>query len=254
MKISLSVVAAFILFPTVACSAGWTTVWQLGAPGRGWIVDGVGGGPEVDFIQEIDVNDPPGSPSNMGIHSLFRDVDDDYYFAGTYPDPPLGVGHVATDEIAMERAFAGTDNNLRIHFNMPTTLNLDDRLRFSFEANNLDERESNSDPRYGVEISVNGNVVMPELIIRPSELDTIISAEFTVADAGLVGGPGIDNVLLLTGNTNNGANYGAEGGGQWMGMDYHHLEILPVPEPSGLTTMLCGLCWAIPFVLKLSSG
>jgi hypothetical protein len=46
----------------------------------------------------------------------------------------IGVGVVATDEIAMERAFAGTDNDLRIHFNLVKlvpALHPDDTFRFS---------------------------------------------------------------------------------------------------------------------------
>jgi hypothetical protein len=109
-------------------------VWELGAPGRGWPLDDVGGGPDVDFIQERDTNPPPGNPANTRGSGASRDVDDYYYFAGTYPAAPTGVGVVATDEIAMERAFAGTDNDLRIHFNLVKlvpALHPDDTFRFS---------------------------------------------------------------------------------------------------------------------------
>ena len=109
-------------------------MWELGAPGRGWPLDDVGGGPDVDFIQERDTNPPPGNPANTGGSGASRDVDDYYYFAGTYPAAPTGVGTVATDEIAMERAFAGTDNDLRIHFNLVKlvpALHPDDTFRFS---------------------------------------------------------------------------------------------------------------------------
>jgi hypothetical protein len=178
-----------------------------------------------------------------------QQADDDYYFAGVYPDPPTGVGIVATDEIAMERAFAGTDNDLRIHFNLPTNINPNDKFRFSFEANNLHEDAAFSDPRYGVEVYVNGTLVHPEQVIRPADLNTVFTTgEFTAAEVGLVGGPGADNVVWLNGATNNGANYNAEGGGNWMGMDYHHLEIMPVPEPGTLSMLLCGLFWTIPLV------
>ncbi len=32
-------------------------------------------------------------------------------------------------------------------------------------------------------------------------------------------------------------------------MDYHHLEIMPVPEPGSLGMMLAGLFWAVPIIL-----
>lgn len=231
-----------VLLVSGLASAQWQTVWQAGAAGRGWPIDGVGGGPDVDFVQEAGTNPPPGDPNSPAVN---QQADDDYYFAGVYPNPPVGVGAVANDEIAFERAFSGIDNDLRIHFNLPATLDPRDNFRFSFEANNLHEDAAvNPDPRYGIEVSVNGTLVMPEMIITPSELNTVFTtAEFTAADAGMIGGPGVDNVLSLT-----GINYNAEGGGNWMGMDYHHLEMNPIPEPGSLAMMLSGLIWFVPFV------
>ena len=222
--------------------AQWETVWELGAPGRGWPQDQGG----VIYVQEAGVNDPPGDPMSPAVN---QQADDDYYVAGTYPDP---IGTVP-DELVSERAFAGIDNNLRFHFNLDTLdppLHPDDMFRVSFEANNLHEDpELNSDPRYGIEVYVNGTLVHPEQIIRPAELNTVFTtAEFTAGDVGLSGAAGADNIVLLTGNTNNGANYNAEGGGNWMGLDYQHLERMPVPEPGSLSMLLCGIFWMIPLV------
>ncbi len=116
--------------------AQWETVWQLGAPGRGWPQDQGG----VIYVQEAAQNPPPGDPMSPAVN---QQADDDYYVAGTYPAP---IGTVP-DELVAERAFAGIDNDLRFHFNLPSNLNPDDKFRFSFEANNLHEDAAlNPDP------------------------------------------------------------------------------------------------------------
>lgn len=55
-----------------------------------------------------------------------------------------------------------------------------------------------------------------EKIIRAADIDTDIStAPFTLASVNAKTGPGYDNVVTLR-----GINHSAEGGGQWMGLDY----------------------------------
>jgi hypothetical protein len=82
---------------------------------------------------------------------------------------------------------------------------------------------------------------MPELLIGNSELGIHTTVEFTAVDVGAIAGPGGDNILELT-----GINYGAEGGGNWMGMDFHHLEVEPVPEPSAFLLALTGGVLLLP--------
>ena len=221
-----TLVFAFGMTPGVVFSQV-ATGWELGAPGRVWPIDGVGGGPDVDFVQEAGQNDPPGDPNSPSAH---QQADDDYYFSGEYP-PPIGV--VALDEIAMERAFATLDNDLRIHFNLPADLNPNALVRFSFEANNLDQRAKIPDPRYGVEVTFNGHVILAEIVIRPADLNTVITTEpVTLSSVEAQLGPGGDNVIWL-----HGGLMADEGGGNWMGMDYHALEVndevaSPVPTLS----------------------
>lgn len=247
MKKSVAILFGFAIFGMFVgnAAAQWETVWELGS-GTGWVVDGVGSGVDVDFVQELETNDPPGNPDNLGGSGAERDIDDDYYFAGTYPDPINTVD----DELAVERAFAGADNALRMHFNMPGDLDANSLLRFTVRPNNLHGGQGNS--RYGVQVDINGNVVLPEVVVYEEATapegghivgQYIVSTEFSAGDAGLVGGAGADNVLTLT-----GINYNDDGGGNWMGMDHHLLEIMPVPEPGGLSMMICGLFWAIPLV------
>ena len=40
-----------------------------------------------------------------------------------------------------------------------------------------------------------------------------------------------------------------EGGGNWMGLDYQHLERNPIPEPGALGMMFSGMIWAVPLML-----
>lgn len=228
--------AAVVCMFTGDVVAQWETVWELGAPGRGWPQDQGG----VIYVQEAGENEPPGDPMSPAVN---QEADDDYYVAGTYPDP---IGTVP-DELVSERAFAGIDNALRFHFNLDTLdppFNMDDKFRVSFEANNLDG--NGEEPRYGIEVWANGTLVMPELIIGNAELSTVFTtAEFTAADVGLSGAAGADNIVLLQGINHNGD---APTGGNWMGIDYQHLERMPVPEPGSLSMLLCGIFWMVPLV------
>jgi hypothetical protein len=164
-----------------------------------------------------------------------QQADDDYYFAGEYNSTipsvidlygeysPVGV--VLVNEEAAERAFAGSDNDLRYHFNLPTTLRPTDQLMVTFDANNLDTSETATDPQYGIEIYVNGVLVQPEILIRPEQLDIdYTTAPFTLASVNAQVGPGFDNIVHLK-----GINHSADGGGQWMGIDYVQLNPMPTP-------------------------
>ena len=84
------------------------------------------------------------------------------------------------NEEAAERGFAGAENELRYHFNLPVTLQPSDLLAVTFDALSLDT--SGADPRYGVEVYVNGVRVQPEVMIRAAQLDTAITTPaFTLA-------------------------------------------------------------------------
>ena len=101
------------------------------------------------------------------------------------------------------------------------------------------------DPRYGIEVYVNDTLVFPELIVTPADLNTVFTTdEFSAADVGLIAGAGADNIVALK-----GISYSDDGGGSWMGLDYHHLETMPVPEPGSLGMMLAGLFWTLPILV-----
>jgi hypothetical protein len=219
-----------LLLSSGLATAEWQTVFQLGAPGRGFPRNQGG----VIYVQELNTNPTPGDPMSPPID---LQADDDYYVAGTYPAP---IGSVP-DELVAERAFGGTDNDLRFHFNLPSDLNPRDRFRFSFEAWNMHQNDQVANPHYGVEVLVNGTLVMPEQTIRLAELRTVLTTpEFTAADVGLLAGAGEDNVVWMR-----GINHFDDGGSSWMSLDYQHLEFNQIPEPTSLGMMLIGLVWAL---------
>ena len=206
--------------------------WSVGLNDDAWPV-GDGGGPNTTFVQESGVNELPGNPANG---EGAQQGDDDYYWAGDYSTviasngdyTPLGL--VEVNEESAERAFAGVDNDLRYHFNLPESLEPTDRLTVSYDALNL--HGDQADSRYGIEVYVNNVQVQSEVVIRPDQLGQTYDTEpFTLADVNAEVGSGYDNIITLK-----GVNYNAEGGGNWMGIDYVQLsQAAPAPDlASGL--------------------
>ena len=219
-----------------AVSAQGALVWEVGLDDNGWPA-GDGGGPNASFVQEAGENPLPGLPDNPEVN---QQADDDYYFAGLYSTVLDGgdytpVGAVAANEEAAERAFAGTDNSLRYHFNLPSILGSTDLLSVTWDANNL--HTDAADPRYGVEVWFNGVQVADEVVVRQAEIDVdFTTPSFSLDSVNAQIGEGFDNYVELR-----GINYNAEGGGNWMGVDYVQLHSEPIPEPStGLLVVFAG--------------
>lgn len=209
-------------------------VWQVGIDDNAWPV-GDGGGPNATFVQEAGVNALPGVPNSPETN---QQADDDYYFAGLYSTQVDGgpaytpVGAVVANEEAAERAFAGTDNSLRYHFNLPGTVSPTDLLSVTFDALNLDG--NGADPRYGIEVYFNNVQVMSEVIINQAAIDAdtdYTTPTFSAASVNAQIGAGFDNYVELRGINHNAD---AISGGSWMGIDYVQLNADPIPEPSPL--------------------
>jgi hypothetical protein len=207
----------------------------VGRDDNGWPT-GNGGGPNTSFVQENGgINALPGRPDNPEVN---QQGDNDYYFAGEYRttiDSAVAyygaytpVGLVLANEEGAERAFAAADNDLRYHFNLPTEVSPEDVLYITFDANNLDQRVEIPDPRYGVEVYFNGVQVMTQTVIRPAQLGIDYRTPgFTASSVNAQIGAGFDNIVSLK-----GINYDAEGGGNWMGIDYVQIHTFkPGPFP-----------------------
>jgi hypothetical protein len=62
-------------------------------------------------------------------------------------------------------------------------------------------------------------LVQTNIVIHPAQLDAdYTTPPFTLASVDARVGPGFDNIVSLK-----GINYSAEGGGNWMGIDYVQL-------------------------------
>ena len=201
--------------------------WAVGKNDDGWPT-GNGGGANATFVQENGTANPlPGVPDSPEVN---KEADDDYYFAGVFSTVIPGngdyepVGEVRVNEEAVERAFAGEDNELRYHFNLPSSLQPTDQLAVNFEALNLQDDEW--DPRYGVEVYFNNVKVQSEIVIGIDQLNqTINTAAFTVEELNAQVGPGFDNIVTLR-----GISYSEDDGGNWMGIDYVQLiQVQPAP-------------------------
>ncbi|MDG2125773.1 MAG: hypothetical protein P8J87_18880, partial [Verrucomicrobiales bacterium] len=211
-------------------TSGGATVWQVGEDDDLWLLDRTGGGAQANFVQEAGVNELPGDPANPVVA---REGDDDYYFAGVYSTVLDGgtytpVGTVAQNEEGAERAYAGVDNSLRYHFNLDS---LPDLFSVTFDALNLHGQGGTE--RYGVEVYFNGVLVGPEVEVNPGTLDfDFETPTFTPASVNAQAGAGFDNYVELR-----GINYNADGGGNWMGVDYVQLNAVPEPSPLGLALL-----------------
>jgi hypothetical protein len=199
-------------------------LWTCGLDDNAWPV-GNGGGPNATFVQENGVINA--LPGNSNSPETNGQSDNDYYFAGTYTSiiatngTYTPVGTVSLNEESAERAFAGGDLALRYHFNVPATYGPNDRITVTFDALNHHVDASTPDPRFGVEIYINNIKVQNEIIIRPAEQNVdYTSPAVKLSDAGIVTGPGADNIVTLKGISYNGA-----GGGNWMGVDYVKVDI-----------------------------
>src|SRR5678816_3753733 len=233
---SRSAVLLCLLFTFTSLSTRAQLLWTVGQDDNGW-PQSTGGGPDTSFVQENGaISALPGSPDST---SAPQGADNDYYFAGSFTTVIPGVvaeygtydpvGDVAVNEEAAERAFAAADNDLRYHFNLPTSLKTNDLLSVTFDALNLDT--SGTDPRYGIEVYFNGVKVQDQIVIRGPQLDVdYTTPQFTLGSVNAQVGPGFDNIVSLK-----GINYNSDGGGNWMGIDYvpvsyTHLRAHETPE------------------------
>src|SRR5262245_50601122 len=207
MKPLFSACGGLLLLAAAVSTAQAQIVWQVGMDDNGWPLNLDGGGANAEFVQETGGNNQlPGRPDNPAVN---QQADNDYYFEGTYTTAiqsvldlygayePVGV--VAVNEDAAERAFAAGDTDLRYHFNLPDTIGPNDLLSVTFDPLNL-HTDGQSDPRYGVEVYVNGVKVLDQIIIRPAQLNrAYTTAQFTLAEVNAELGPGFDNIVTLKG-------------------------------------------------------
>jgi len=234
-RTAIRILYSLLLLAASSLTSHAQLIWACGTNDNAWPLTGTDGGPAANFVQENgSINDLPGSPDSTPDP---RGADNDYYFAGLYTKALPSVvaaymdytpiGEVAANENAAERAFAAADNDLRYHFNLPTTLRTNDLLTLTWDPLNL-HTDGQADPRYGVEVYFNGVLVQTQIVVRPSQLNRAVTTpSFSLASVNARTGPGHDNIVSLR-----GINYNAEGGGNWMGVDYVQLnKVDSTPQP-----------------------
>src|SRR6266496_1008565 len=196
---------AMLLLTSTPLTSQAQLLWTVGLDDNGWpfnaTTPGDGGGANATFVAETGgINPLPGVPDSPEVD---RQADNDYYFAGVYTNvipsitvrPEYGdytpVGEVLLNEEAVERAFAAADNDLRYHFNLPTSLKTNDMLTVSYDALNLDDPSAvNTDRRYGIEVYFNGVLVQAQIVIRPAQLNTKYNTPtFSLANVNAKTGP-----------------------------------------------------------------
>ena len=203
------IVPLLALALTPSLRADFVTLWELGTDNAS----------QADFSQESGKNPPPGTvslpdevPPGSENDPLFNlsSKDDDYYFAGTYPDP---IGLVEQDEPwkAFERALVPGDDDHRIHFILDAAqAAATNRLRFTVDTFALGAIAGVTST-HDLQLLVNGQEILSQTgIIAPTLLESTVSAGAVNAVAG-------ENVLQIV-RTNGSPS-------SWIQFDYLRAEV-----------------------------
>ena len=115
-------------------------------------------------------------------------------------------------------------------------MDLSEEVTISFDPFNLDE--SGEEPRYGIEVLFN------EVLVDLDSLGQRFTTEpFTLNSVNAELGLGPDNFITL-----GGVNYSADGGDNWMGIDYEELngkdDTPPTFEPITISNSQVTISWS----------
>ena len=150
----------------------------------------------VDFfssgVQESGEDILPGNPANTGGTGNARDIDDDFYFAGSYNTVVDGgdytpVGIVATNERYYDRALTNGDPNMRWHFNLPDTVGRNDNFTFTIDFYSLDDDGAAEESGYDLTFFVDGEQIGEMQPHSETDLDAAQSWDFTLDELGGAG-------------------------------------------------------------------
>ena len=182
----------------------------------------------VDFfssgVQESGEDILPGNPANTGGTGNARDIDDDFYFAGSYNTVVDGgdytpVGIVATNERYFDRALTGGDPNMRWHFNLPDTVGRNDNFTFTIDFYSLDDDGAAEESGYDLTFFVDGEQIGEMQPHSETDLDAAQSWNFTLDELGGAAevGPGFDHYVEVRSQ--------GTGNSRWASLDYAKLNI-----------------------------
>jgi len=199
----------FLLALSPVLRADFVTLWELGTDNES----------QTDFTQESGSNEPPGFVSlpdevppgseNDGNFNL-PSKDDDYYFAGLYPDP-IGLVDQSEPWKAFERALVPGDGTNRIHFILDAAqAAATNRLRFTVDTFALGAAEGITST-HDLQLMVNGQEIFTQTgIIASTLIEKVVSAGAVSAVPG-------ENVLEI--NRTGGSD------ASWIQFDYIRAEV-----------------------------
>ncbi|MDB4491656.1 hypothetical protein N9260_01400 [bacterium] len=165
-----------------------------------WVLGDPDNGNQSEFSQEGGADTEPGSAEEQ---------DDDFYFAGTYPDP---IGSIGADEdfVNYDRALVPGDPNNRIHFNLDTVgADPGTQLRFSMQLCCFGAVEGN-DSIHDLSVRFNGNVIFKQDAV---DGDLLVEETFAAGSVDAVQGANVIHIERTDGS-----------GGAWVQFDYLRLE------------------------------
>ena len=202
-------------------SPQFTPLWFAGLPDNS----------VADFSAEnASENASPGSPNAL---------DDDYYFAGTYPSP---IGVQPSDESLnnLERALAAfdppNDRHLRFHFNLTEKEAASD-TSFRYLTAGFQQDGGGSKSAL-LELRFNG-VLTDTFALHQGE--SFMSLEFSASQVMAQPGANVLSLSLVGGDA------------QWTNLDFHRLDIRTVPEPTAVTSLLLGVIVLLSIPRTVSS-
>lgn len=180
------------------------------------------------FVAESGTNALPGVSNSPATD---READDDFYFPGQYDNQVDGgtayspLGLVASPELGVERAFAGTDTDLRYHFNFSASHAASDVFTISLALYDMDDDGAGTGAYTGT-FNING-VSVGGFVHNASTLNTTFTSNgFTLGDINATAGAFDDNYVQVS--------VVPSGGARWANMNYISMDVTPVPEPSSI--------------------
>ena len=180
----------------------------------------------VSGVQESGEDILPGNPANTGGAGNNRDVDDDYYFSGSYNTVVDGgdytpVGEVEANESYYDRALTNGDPNMRWHFNVPKSVGPNDAFTFTVDFYNLSESDPASESSYDLTFFVDGKQIGEMQPHSEADFSAAQSWEFTVDDLGGTAelGAGFDHYVEVRSTPT--------GSSRWASLDYARVDVIP---------------------------
>jgi hypothetical protein len=222
----LKLILILVLSPVLR--ADFVTLWELGADDNSLSdFSQEGGQNQSPGFVSLSAEVPVGSENDPSFNLSSKD--DDYYFAGLYPNP-IGLVDSSEPWKAFERALVPGDGTNRIHF----TLNAQQAAItniFRFTVDTFFLGSVGLPGTHDLRLLVNGQEILTQnAITTPALLEKVVSASAINAIEG-------ENVFEISRIGGSDAS--------WIQFDYIKAEVSTVPEPKSFLASLIVCCFGI---------